>query len=76
MKDLGLLRFRDVPEIVAIPVTDPHPRGPLGAKGMGELAITPTAPAVINAIHDAIGVWIHEIPATPERILEAIRQKG
>ena len=76
LKDLGLLRFRDVPEIVAIPVTDPHPRGPLGAKGMGELAITPTAPAVINAIHDAIGVWIHEIPATPERILEAIRQKG
>jgi CO/xanthine dehydrogenase Mo-binding subunit len=42
---------------------------------MGELAITPTAPAVINAIHDAVGVWIHEIPATKARILEAIQNK-
>ena len=75
LKDLGLLRFRDIPEIIAIPITDPHPKGPLGAKGMGELAITPTAPAVINAIHDAVGVWIHEIPATKERILEAIQNK-
>jgi len=75
LRDLGLLRFRDIPEIVAIPITDPHPKGPLGAKGMGELAITPTAPAVINAIHDAVSVWIHELPATKERILEAIHQK-
>ena len=73
LRDLGLLRFRDLPEIVAIPITDPHPKGPMGAKGMGELAITPTAPAVINAIHDATGAWIHEIPATKERILEAIK---
>jgi len=76
LRDLGLLRFRDLPEIVAIPITDPHPKGPLGAKGMGELAITPTAPAVINAIHDALGVWVHELPATKERILEAINAKG
>ncbi len=75
LRELGLLRFRDLPEIVAIPITDPHPKGPLGAKGMGELAITPTAPAVINAIHDAVGVWIHELPATKERILAAIQTK-
>jgi len=76
LKDLGLLRFRDVPEIVAIPITDPHPKGPLGAKGMGELAITPTAPAVVNAIHDAVGVWIVELPATKERVLEALKRKN
>jgi CO/xanthine dehydrogenase Mo-binding subunit len=75
LRDLGLLRFREVPEIVAIPITDPHPKGPFGAKGMGELAITPTAPAVINAIHDAVGIWIHELPATKERVMEALKQK-
>lgn len=75
LRDLGLLRFRDLPEIVAIPITDPHPKGPMGAKGMGELAITPTAPAVVNAIHDALGVWVHELPATKERILGAINAK-
>jgi CO/xanthine dehydrogenase Mo-binding subunit/aerobic-type carbon monoxide dehydrogenase small subunit (CoxS/CutS family) len=77
LKDLGLLRFRDVPEIVAIPITDPpHPKGPFGAKGMGELAITPTAPAVINAIHDAVGVWIHDLPATREKVLAALKEKA
>ena len=75
LKDLGLPRFRDLPEIVAIPITDPHPKGPFGAKGMGELAITPTAPAIVNAIHDAVGVWMRELPVTKERLLEAIRKK-
>ncbi len=71
------MRFRDLPEIVAIPVVDPpHPKGPFGAKGMGELAITPTAPAVVNAIHDAVGVWIRDLPATKEKILSAIRNKA
>ena len=53
-------------------MVDPHPEGPFGAKGVGELALTPTAPAVINAIHDAIGVWIHELPAREEVILRAM----
>jgi len=75
LKDLGIPRFRDLPEIVAIPITDPHPKGPFGAKGMGELAITPAAPAIVNAIHDAVGVWMRELPVTKERLLEAIREK-
>ncbi len=75
LRDLGLLRFRDVPAIVSIPITDPHFYGPFGAKGMGELALSPTAPAVINAIHDAVGVWLDEIPATQERILGALNKK-
>ena len=75
LRDLGLLHFRDIPEIVPIPITDPHPKGPFGAKGMGELALSPTAPAVINAIHDAVGVWVRELPATKERIRKAINLK-
>lgn len=73
--DLGVPRFRDLPEIEAIPITTPHPKGPFGAKGMGELAITPAAPAIINAIHDAVGVWIRELPASKEKVLEAMRTR-
>jgi len=73
LKDLGLWRFNQLPEIVPIVVVEPHPEGPFGAKGVGELALTPTAPAVINAIHDAVGVWIHELPVREEVILSAMR---
>jgi CO/xanthine dehydrogenase Mo-binding subunit len=76
LRDLGLLRFRDIPEIVAIPITDPHLKGPFGAKGMGELALSPTAPAVINAIHDAAGVWVRELPTTQDKIKRALDGKG
>lgn len=72
-KDLGLLRFRDLPEIEPIIIEDPHVLGPFGAKGMGELTISPTAPAVVNAIHDAVGVWMTELPVTPEKLLAALR---
>lgn len=74
-RDLGLQRLNDLPEIVPILVEQPHPFGPYGAKGMGELAISPTAPAVANAIHDAVGVWVDELPITPEKIRAAIQAK-
>ena len=54
----------------------PRTRGTLGATGVGEMAMTSTAPAVINAIKDACGVWIHELPATPQRIKEALARSG
>ena len=75
LKDLGLLRFKQIPEIIPIVVVDPHPEGPFGAKGVGELALTPTAPAVINAIHDAVGVWVHELPATQVAILRMLSKR-
>ncbi len=74
LKDMGLLRFRNIPEIQTIMVEEAHPKGPFGAKGMGELALSPTAPAVANAIHDAVGVWINSLPITPEKILAALKQ--
>lgn len=75
LSQLGLLRLSELPEIYPVLVESPHPHGPYGAKGMGELALTPTAPAVVNAIHDAVGVWIHELPVTPEKVLAAIREQ-
>lgn len=47
-------------------------RGTLGVTGVGEMAMVSTAPAVINAIHNACGIWISELPATPEKIKAAL----
>lgn len=62
----------DMPEVESILIEDPSPIGPFGAKGIGEQAVIPTAPAILNAIHDAIGVRIRRVPATPDRVRAAI----
>jgi CO/xanthine dehydrogenase Mo-binding subunit len=62
----------DAPRITAILVEAPFSGAPHGAKGVGELPMDVGAPAVVAAIHDATGAWIHELPATPERILAAL----
>lgn len=62
----------DMPPVESILIEEPSPVGPFGAKGIGEQAVIPTAPAILNAIHDAIGIRIHRIPATPDRIRAAI----
>jgi CO/xanthine dehydrogenase Mo-binding subunit len=62
----------DVPKVTSVLIQEPDPKTPLGVKGIGEPAITPTAAAVINAINDAVGVRITRLPATPERVLEAL----
>jgi CO/xanthine dehydrogenase Mo-binding subunit len=62
----------DAPPIRSILVEKPYSGAPHGAKGVGELPMDVGAPAVVAAIHDATGVWIHDLPATPERILAAL----
>jgi xanthine dehydrogenase molybdenum-binding subunit len=52
-----------------------EPSGPFGAKGIGEPGCVPTAPAIANAIYDAIGVRIKDLPITPEKIVAALKQK-
>jgi CO/xanthine dehydrogenase Mo-binding subunit len=53
----------------------PHCEGPFGAKGVGETAMCPTAPAIANAIYNATGARLHHLPMTPERILKALKDK-
>lgn len=65
----------DMPEIYPIIVEDPVLTGPFGAKGIGEPALIPIIPAIINAIHDAIGIRFTELPITPEAIIEALKNK-
>ncbi|MGH7672059.1 MAG: xanthine dehydrogenase family protein molybdopterin-binding subunit [Gemmatimonadales bacterium] len=62
----------DAPRIRTILVENRYARGPFGAKGIGELPMDGPAPAVIAAIHDATGVWLDEVPATPEKVLAAL----
>jgi CO/xanthine dehydrogenase Mo-binding subunit len=62
----------DAPRISSILVEAPFAGAPHGAKGIGELPMDVGAPAVVAAIHDATGVWIHDLPASPERILAAL----
>jgi len=65
----------DMPEVEPIIIEDPEPTGPYGAKGVGEPATLPTAPAILNAIYNAVGVRLTELPATPERVLKALKAK-
>ena len=62
----------DVPPILSILIEDPAREGPFGAKGIGEQALIPTAPAILNAIHHALGIRVTKVPATPDRIRAAI----
>jgi CO/xanthine dehydrogenase Mo-binding subunit len=66
----------DMPEIIPIIVESPEPSGPFGAKGVGEPALIPTAPAIINALADALGERIYQLPANLERVLETSIKAG
>jgi xanthine dehydrogenase molybdopterin-binding subunit B len=66
----------DAPRIHTLLVEAPFSGAPHGAKGVGELPMDVGAPAVVAAIHDAVGAWIHELPASPERILDALGVTG
>jgi CO/xanthine dehydrogenase Mo-binding subunit len=68
---LGLPRATDMPEMLSISISNAHPEGPYGAKGMGELPMSPTAAAIANAINDAIGVRVYSLPITPAKIAAA-----
>ena len=54
----------------------PDPLGPWGARGMAEMPMLPLAPAIVAAIHDATGVWLDEIPLTPDRVVARLREEG
>ena len=66
----------DVPEIECLLIEDPEPLGPWGAKGIGEPALIPTAPAILNAVHHATGVRLRRLPILPHRVREALETAG
>ena len=63
----------DMPPVTSILIEKPDPEGPMGAKGLGEHVLIPTAPAILNAIRDASGARITRVPALPHRVLAAIQ---
>ena len=65
----------DMPEVFTELVEEPDPRGPFGAKEVGQGPLLPIMPAVANAVYDAVGVRIDEVPITPEKILKALAEK-
>ncbi|MGE5258496.1 MAG: xanthine dehydrogenase family protein molybdopterin-binding subunit [Hyphomicrobiales bacterium] len=74
-RDYKILTAKDLVPIEA-PVLETHDKdGPYGAKGIGEPGYVPSAPAIANAIYNAVGVRIKDLPMTPERVLAAIREK-
>ena len=73
--DYKMLTIKDMPKISPILIESIDPNGPFGAKGLGEPAMVPTAPAIINAIYNAVGVRIKDLPATSEKIYQGLKEK-
>lgn len=65
----------DMPEVVTELIEEPDPRGPFGAKEVGQGPLLPIMPAVANAVYDGVGVRIDEVPITPEKIMKALAEK-
>ena len=72
MLEYKTLSCLDMPEIEAVLVETLDPEGPYGAKEVGQGPLLPVVPAVVSAIHDALGVWVDEVPVTPEKVLKAL----
>jgi hypothetical protein len=65
----------DMCDVVTYLIEDPDPEGPFGAKEVGQGPLLPVPPAIANAVYDAVGVRIDEVPITPEKVLKAIKDR-
>jgi 4-hydroxybenzoyl-CoA reductase subunit alpha len=74
LAEYKIVTSMDMPRVKTIVVESDEPNGPFGAKEVGEGAIMPTIPAILNAVYDAAGVRIYELPLTPERVFHAIQE--
>lgn len=75
MSDYAIATTMDMPEIYAYYIEKPDVNGPFGAKAAGEIGAISGAPAIINAIYNAVGVRIYDLPASPDKILKALKEK-
>lgn len=76
MLNYPLPRAADVPDVRAVLVEGPEEAGPYDAKSVGELPVYPVAAAVANAVHDAAGIRLRELPFTPDKVLRALDQRN
>ncbi len=76
LTDLGIPGIKKAPEIVPFIIEDPEPDGPYGAKGIAEASLLPGAPAIINAVYDAVGVRCTDLPLKPEKLRELLKGKA
>ncbi len=74
-RDYKVLLAEDMPDVETVIADTYEPTGPFGAKGIGEGATNPVAAAVTNAIYNAVGVRITDLPATMEKVFRALREK-
>ncbi|MDZ4804812.1 MAG: molybdopterin cofactor-binding domain-containing protein [Candidatus Eisenbacteria bacterium] len=70
------LTTMEMPDVITYLIEDPDPNGPFGAKEVGQGPLLPIMPAVANAVYDAVGVRIDEIPVTPDKVWKALREKA
>ena len=73
--DYKMPTFLDVPDVDVTLVESVDPAGPFGAKEIGEGSLHPALPAIVNAVYDATGCWIHDLPLTPEKVRAAINDR-
>jgi len=73
LRKFKIPRITQAPDIVTLIVENPHSLGPYGAKGMAELSLASSAPAIANAIDNAVGVRIRELPITPDKVVAALQ---
>ena len=66
----------ELAEIESVVLEYPSSNGPYGVKGVGEMTANPPIPAIVNAIYNAIGVRITELPVTPEKVLQGLEEKA
>jgi CO/xanthine dehydrogenase Mo-binding subunit len=66
----------DLPEVESVVLEYPSSNGPYGVKGVGEMTANAPIPAIVNAIYNAVGVRITELPVTPEKLLRALEEAG
>jgi CO/xanthine dehydrogenase Mo-binding subunit len=74
--DYLLPGLKELPEIESVLLEYPSVNGPYGVKGFGEMTANSPIPAIVNAIYDAVGVRITDLPVTPEKVLRALEEKG
>jgi len=75
MGDVKTPNIQDIPELITVLVDSPGGNGPFGAKTIGEQPLPPVAPAIANAVFDAVGVRILDLPITAEKVLAALNKK-